>query len=78
MVRIHVLMCPAYAQLFRTHPERCLDPDAEYVRYKTEDDTSEARAKIRDVKLQQRFAEMDRLQSIQAKRWQKPKDILED
>lgn len=77
-VKFHVLDCPAYAQLFREHPERCLDPVAERLRYKAEDDTSEARAERRDVRLQRRFAEMDEQFLVASARWRPPADILAD
>ncbi len=77
-VKGHILGCPEYLALFRKTPERCLDPAAEHARFKAEDDTSEARAERRDQRLSDRFAEMDRLASIQAARWRQPKDILED
>lgn len=76
-IRTHVLSCEDYSALFKTDPERCLDPHAEYLRYKREDDTFEARAVRRDVRLQRRFAEMDRLHSQQAARWRRP-DLLEE
>lgn len=77
-VEIHVLTCPSYLTLFRTEPERCLDPASEQQRYKTHEDTSQARAARRDTRLRHRFAEMDRHQSMQAQRWRTPKDILEE
>lgn len=72
------MMCPKYIQLYQEHPERCLDPEAEQMRYKAEDATSEVRAAARHARLQQRFAEMDRVHASQATRWAKPKDILDD
>lgn len=77
-VQVHVLDCSDYLALFRQSPQRCLDPDAEHARYKAEEDNSTARAKRRDRRLQDRFAELERQASIQATRWQQPKDILED
>lgn len=77
-VRLHIMTCPDYLALYLSEPDRCLDPEAEHHRYRTEDNTSEARADRRDLKLQQRFAEMDRRQSTQVDRWKRPKDLLED
>lgn len=74
----HALTCPEYLKRYREHPESCLDPGAEFVRFKTEDDTSEARAERRDQRLQKRFADMDEQHARQAQRWQRPKDLLED
>lgn len=76
-VEVHALTCPQYLELFRTQPERCLDPAAEHDRHK-EQNTSEARAAQRDIRLRARFAEMERQQNIQGQRWRKPKDILDD
>lgn len=72
------MTCPDYLALYRREPGRALDPDAEWNRYRNEDTTSEARAHRRDLTLRRRFAEMERRQSIQANRWHRPKDILED
>jgi hypothetical protein len=77
-VELHVLGCPEYLRLYREDPERCLDPAAEYRRYKAQDDTSEARAARRDLRLQRRFADLEAQHSAQASRWVRPKDILED
>lgn len=77
-VGLHVMMCPQYLALYNSEPDRALDPEAEYERHQTEDNTSEARAERRDVKLRQRFAETHRRQSTQADRFKRPKDILED
>ncbi len=77
-VEVHILGCDSFHTLFRTQPERCLAPAAEYSRFKEHDDTSEARAERRDRRLSDRFAEMERLAAIQAARWRRPKDILED
>ncbi len=76
--RIHILDCPDFLELFRTDPTRCLDPEDEYVRYKAEDDSPDARAERRDARLQDRFADMDRRQSMEADRWQPERDILAD
>ncbi len=77
-VKLHVLDCPDFLELFRQHPQRCLDPQDEYLRYKTEDDTSEARAGRRDERLRQRFAEQDERQSREDRRWLPEPDILAD
>ena len=77
-VSTHILTCHEYLALFRQSPQRCLDPQAEHERYKTEDDTSEARAARRDQRLKSRFVKLDGQQRFAARRWQQLKDILED
>lgn len=76
-VRAHVIACPDYIQLHHSEPGRCLDPEAEYTKHRNEN-TSEARAVRRDQRLLQRFADMEAQHAIQASRWKRPKDILED
>lgn len=73
----HVLSCPQYLELFRADPARALDPVTEARRY-AQEDTCAARAARRDVRLRERFAEMDAHASAQADRWRVPHDILED
>lgn len=75
-VNQHILACKHYLDLFRSSPEQAREPEAEYVRFKTEDSAGEA-AKRRDERLRKRFAEMDKIQSFQATRWN-VKDILDD
>jgi hypothetical protein len=77
-VALHVLTCSRYLDLFRQDPARCLDPAAEYERYRTEELNPEARAERRDVRLRDRFAELDRQQAVQADRWRTPPDLLDD
>lgn len=77
-VQIHVLDCTEFVELFHRKPGQCLDPAAEYIRHKTEDDSPDARAERRDGRLQQRFAELDERQSRQANRWLPEPDILAD
>lgn len=77
-IQIHVNGCREFIDLFRVNPERCLDPVAEYDRYKAEDDSPEARAERRDGRLQQRFADLDQRQTRAAQRWSPERDILAD
>lgn len=76
-VHIHVLNCPEFSELFRSDPDRCLDPADEYIRFREEEDVPEERAARRDERLKERFAEMGRLQDAQTRRWQTPVDILD-
>lgn len=77
-VSAHVLTCPDFLALYRSEPGRALDPEAEHQRHRLENDTSEARAQRRDLKLRARFAEMERRQALSTDRWRQPKDLLED
>ncbi len=74
----HILECAEFASLYRSSPERCLDPAAEYERVRNQEDTSETRARARDLRMADRFAELDRRSAVQTARWHKPQDILED
>lgn len=76
-IRAHAMTCPQYTELFQSDPGRCLDPEAEHERYRTEDNTSEARALRRHQRLTGSYAELERRQALQSARWRRPKDILE-
>ncbi len=74
---LHIVSCKAYTELFQREPGKCLDPAAEAARYRTEEQTPEARAEQRGARLEQRFAEINQLQAVSATRWSKPPDILD-
>jgi hypothetical protein len=74
----HVMTCGQFLELFRTAPSRCLDPVAEQIRFKAEDDTAAARDERRDTRLAARFAELETLTARQSNRWATPTDLLED
>lgn len=74
---LHVVSCEAYLALYEHDPERALDPVAENERFRSEENTPEARAEQRGVRLETRFAEINRLQAVSASRWARPPDILE-
>lgn len=76
-VSLHIVSCPDYLALYEQHPERALEPEAEYSRFRTEDTTPEARAQQRGARLEVRFAEINRQQAASATRWSKPPDILD-
>lgn len=76
-VRLHVVECTDYIELFRQEPARALDPHAEYVRYRREHGSPEARAVQRGHRLEVRFAEINRHQAASTSRWATPPDILE-
>lgn len=76
-VALHILTCQAYIELFERDPESALTPEAEFIRFRREDDTPEARALARGNRLHQRFTEINRQQVASASRWATPPDILE-
>jgi len=77
-IKAHVTTCPDFLALFKTDPSKALPPEAEYTRWKEEDNTEEQRAIEKDKRLQVRFADMDRRRENQKERWSKKKDILAD
>lgn len=76
-VTAHVVTCRDYIRLHNSAPDQCLDPETEYRRHRAAD-TFEARAARRDARLQERFAELERLHARQVARWRTPKSILDD
>lgn len=73
----HVLHCPDYIALYKSDPDKCLDPESEYLRWRTEDQSVEARAAAKEERLAARFAENDSRRLEQADRW-KPRNLLDD
>lgn len=76
-VAVHVLACKAFIDVFEQDPERALTPEAELDRFRREDDTPEAKAVARGLRLEERFAAINRQQQVSASRWVTPPDILE-
>jgi len=76
-IRQHVVSCPDYLKLFKTTPERALEPAAEFVRWQAEDNTKEQRAEAKDTRLAKKFAELDQRRVNQVARWVTPPDILD-
>lgn len=74
----HVVTCPSYLALFKTDASKALSPEAEYLRWKEEEDNEDIRAERKDVRLQERFADMDRRRELQKDRWTPPPDLLAD
>ena len=75
-VKLHVLTCQEFLDLFRTDSTKALDPEKDYAQFKDEENSSEARAERRDQRLRKRFAEMEHHQSLQTARW-KTVDFLD-
>ena len=75
-VGLHVLTCQEFLELFRTDPNKALDPEKDYALFKNEENSSEVRAERRDQRLRKRFVEMEHLQSLQTARWKTP-DFLD-
>jgi len=70
--------CASYLDLFRSHPERALEPKAEYDRWRREDMSPEAKDQRKAKRLAGTFARLDRERDKQARRWETPPDPLED
>ena len=69
--------CPAYQALYLDPAtrDRCLDPEAEYDRWRGAEGSPEARSAVRSDRLQARFADADRRRAEQVARWS-ARDIL--
>jgi hypothetical protein len=74
----HVLTCPDYLSLYKRDPSRALDPEPEYERWQREENSDEARALLREERLQKRFAALDEKREAQVGRWATPPDPLDD
>lgn len=72
-IQIHVTTCPQYLERFRTGT--ATDPAEEFLRQP--DDSAAVRAQARDIRLRNRFAELDHQQRQQQRRWMTPKDPLD-
>lgn len=77
VIRTHTMSCPDYLKLFKESPEKALDPEAEHRRWNEEENSDEARAEAKDVRLQKRFAELDAKRDEQTTRWSTPPSILD-
>ena len=71
VVREHVRYCPEFLNLFLTAPERALEPEDEFARYRDEDRQAD-RQKHKDDAI----SEADRRRAEQAARWETPPDLL--
>lgn len=71
-MREHARYCNKYKALYAEHPERALDPEAEFIRWRDVD-----RAGERDDRRQAAVDEADRRRAVQTDRWKTPDDILE-
>lgn len=68
----HTATCEKYAALFREHPERALDPQAEHKRYLAEDRGAEKETALAD-----RVARTQSARSAMAERF-RTRDLLEE
>jgi hypothetical protein len=74
-VQLHIVTCPNYAARF--HAQAALpDPVQALAEYRNAN-TSETRALARDLRLRDRFLELDRRQTAQRARWAAPADLLD-
>ncbi len=74
---LHTIDCPAYLDLYRRDPQKCLSPAEELERHRGEDTTAEARAQRRSDRAKLRSIEHNRHQAASAKRWATPPDLLD-
>jgi hypothetical protein len=72
-VREHTRYCQDFAALYLVSPERALDPEAEFIRWRDED-----RARIRQDNKDASVAEADRRRAEQEARWETPEDPLSE
>jgi hypothetical protein len=77
-MRMHVLTCSSYIALFQTTPGQALGPEAEFLRWRAEDRSPEARAKAKEVLFAAKFAELDKVREAQTERWTTKASILDD
>lgn len=75
-IRLHVVACDEYIDLFARDPEAALDPHTDFVQHRRAQ-TAQARAIERGHRLEARFAEINRQQAASASRWVTPPDILD-
>jgi hypothetical protein len=73
LVREHTRYCAKYAALWLRHPDRAIDPEAEFIRWRDEERPAEREGRREEV-----IAEADRRRAVQASRWATPPDILEE
>lgn len=71
--REHVRYCVDYARLYAGHPERALEPEQEFERW-----VREQRDQDRAGRKEAAIGEADRRREEQRRRWETPRDILED
>jgi len=72
-VREHARYCPEYKTLYQESPERALDPEAEFTRYKEAE-----RAGDRQVRREAAVTEAERRRAVQTARWETPPDLLSE
>jgi hypothetical protein len=77
-IRAHVCECPDYLRLYRESPEKALEPEAEYLRWKADDTVADVRAQQKDLRLQARFKALDEKRALQVERFAAPPDPLDD
>jgi hypothetical protein len=71
----HMVGCTKLAEKYRADPSSVLSAEAEYVRWKAEEDNPEVRADAKSARLGKRFAETDKRRLEQTERFRTP-DIL--
>lgn len=77
MVRSHIVGCAVYGEAWRADPEGVLDPEAEYERWKAEDDDPASRLEAKQARMRATFDGLDEARDRQARRWALPPDPLD-
>lgn len=72
-IRTHVMSCPQYVALFQSEPQRCLDPEDEYVQHKAwlgSEEGQAAREERREVVTQAARAAGEKRVAAARSRWE--------
>lgn len=74
----HTVSCDAYAEIYSKNPALALTPEEEYIRWRTQEGSSDAKEVRKDIQRQEIFRKMHDRIDQQHTRWATPKDILDD
>jgi len=74
----HTLECSEFDELYRTSPEKALDPVAEHIRWQASGLKQRAVEEARDDRLGNRALELDEARRRSIRRWHTPPDPLAD
>lgn len=77
-IEAHTLECSRFMELFRTSPDKALDPVAEHIRWQASGLKQRAVEEARDERLGSRALELDEARRDSIRRWKKPPDPLAD
>lgn len=72
------MTCNEFIALYKQDPAKALLPEAEFIRWKAEDRSPEAKATAKERRLHGALVEQDTRRAAQEDRWSTPTDILAD